>query len=166
MHALTGWFIRNPVAANLLMMLILFLGVVTAFTIRIEGFPRIPPETVSISTLYPGASTAQVDELVTQKIEKTLEGLEGVRSITSRSYGELSEVTVRRRGGQNLQKLLDRVRLRIDGVIDLPSGARRPVITDGGFDFPALYVNVHGQTDPETLQRLSTRLREELLLAA
>ena len=163
MHYLTGWFIRNPVAANLLMALVLFLGMMTVLTIRIEGFPRIPPESVNITTTYLGASTAQVDELVTQKIEKALEGLEGVRSVTSQSSDEISVVVVRRAGGQDLQKLLDNVRLRIDGITDFPTAARRPVIETGGYDFPALYVNLHGQTDPVTLQTLSERLKEELL---
>lgn len=163
MHFLTGWFIRNPVAANLLMALVLFLGVMTVLTIRIEGFPRIPPESVNITTTYLGASTAQVDELVTQKIEKALEGLEGVRSVTSQSSNEISIVVVRRAGGQDLQRLLDKVRLRIDGITDFPASARRPVIETGGFDFPALYVNLHGETDPVTLQTLSGRLKEELL---
>lgn len=163
MHFLTGWFIRNPVAANLLMALVLFLGVMTVLTIRIEGFPRIPPESVNISTIYVGGSTAQVDELVTQKIEKALEGVEGVRSTSSRSNDEFSIVSVRRAGGQDLQKLLDRVRLKIDGIADFPAAVQRPVITDSGFDFPALYLNLHGRTDPATLQRLAERLREELL---
>lgn len=163
MHSLTGWFIRNPVAANLSMVLILFLGVMTVSTIRIEGFPRIPPETVTISTTFPGASTAQVDELITQKIEKALEGLEGVRSVSSQSSDEFSLVVVRRNGGQDLQKLLDKVRLKIDAVSDLPSGIQRPVIQDGSFEFPALYVNLFGKTDPLTLQKLAERLREELL---
>jgi multidrug efflux pump subunit AcrB len=163
MHYLTGWFIRNPVAANLAMLLIIFLGIMTALTIRIEGFPRIPPESVLIITEYPDAPAEQVDELVTQKIEKALEGLEGVRSITSQSSNGLSEVIVRRAGGQELNRLLDKVRLRVDGISNLPSVISRPVIDTDGFDFPALYVNLHGETDPVTLQRLSERLREELL---
>ncbi|MGI9486009.1 MAG: efflux RND transporter permease subunit [Geminicoccaceae bacterium] len=163
MHALTGWFIRNPVAANLLMALILFLGVLTALTIRIEGFPRIPPESVEIITEYSGAPAKQVDQLITQKIEKTLEGLEGVRSISSQSENGASIISVRRAGGQDLQKLLDKVRIRIDGVSDLPKTARRPIIRSSGFEFPALYVNLHGQTDPKTLQTLAERLKEELL---
>ncbi|UWQ36626.1 efflux RND transporter permease subunit [Leisingera aquaemixtae] len=163
MHALTAWFIRNPVAANLMMALILFLGVQTLMSIRIEGFPRIPPESVEVSIEYPGATAAQVDELVTQKVEQALEGLEGVRSITSLSANGLSTVSVRRAGGEKLQAVLDRVRIRIDGLADLPDKARRPVIDASGFDFPALYVNLHGQADPATLQTLAQRLKEELL---
>ena len=166
MRILTGWFIRNPVAANLAMALILFLGAMTALTIRIEGFPRIPPETVSISTTYIGVSTAQVDELITRKVEKALEGLEGVRSITSHSQHETSVVVVRKAGGQDLQKLLDKVRLRIDAITDFPTDARRPVIDTGGYDFPALYINLHGPADPATLQTLAERLKEDLLAEA
>ncbi len=163
MRALTGWFIRNPVAANLLMVLILFLGVMTLFSIRIEGFPRVPPETINISTTYLGASTQQVDELVTRKVEQALEGLEGVRSVSSYSSAESSLVVVRRAGGQELQKVLDRVRLRIDAITEFPATVRRPVIEAAGFDFPALYINLHGQTDPASLQALSERFREDLL---
>ncbi len=163
MHALTGWFIRNPVAANLMMVLILFLGVQTLLNIRIEGFPRVPPESVEITVEYPGATAAQVDELVTQKIEQALEGVRGVRSITSQSSNAFAAISVRRAGGEDLQDVLDRVRIRIDGLTDLPSQARRPVIEASGYDFPALYVNLYGPADPATLRTLGQRLREDLL---
>jgi multidrug efflux pump subunit AcrB len=163
MHALTAWFIRNPVAANLMMLLILFLGVQTLFSIRIEGFPRIPPESVDITIHYPGATAQQVDDLVTQKVEQALEGVEGVRSITSMSGNGYASVSVRRAGGARLQDVLDRVRIRIDGLTDLPDKARRPVIEASGYDFPALYVNLHGPADPATLQTLAQRLKETLL---
>ena len=163
MHALTAWFIRNPVAANLMMVLIFFLGAQTLFSMRIEGFPRVPPETVEITVEYPGATAEQVDELVTQKIEQSLEGLEGVRSVTSQSVNAFSTVSVRRAGGEDLQDVLDRVRIRIDGLTELPTRARQPVIEASGFDFPALYVNLYGPTDPATLRTLGQRLREDLL---
>ena len=163
MHASTAWFIRNPVAANLLMALILFLGVITTLSIRIEGFPRVPPESLVITTSYPGATAGQVDDLITRKIEKALEGLEGVRSVSSQSDNGLSSIVVRRAGGHKLDKLLNDVRLRVDSVEDFPASVKRPVIQDTGFDFPALYVNLHGETDATTLNTLSERLREELL---
>jgi multidrug efflux pump subunit AcrB len=55
------------------------------------------------------------------------------------------------------------VRLRIDAITGLPANVRRPVIDAAGFDFPALYVNLHGDTDPATLQTLARRLKENLL---
>lgn len=163
MQTLVRWFIHNPVAANLLMALILFLGVMSALNMRIEGFPRIPPESVQITTVYNGATVGQVDELVSQKIEQALEGLAGVRSIRSQSENGYSVVSLRRAGGQDLQVLLDKVRLRIDGIPDLPDKAKRPVIETDSYDFAALYLNLHGETDLATLQTLAERLKENLL---
>jgi len=163
MQTAVRWFIHNPVAANLMMAFIIFMGVMTALTIRIEGFPRIPPESVQIRTTFTDATVDQVDELVTRKIEKALEGLDGVRSIRSRSSNGSSFVSVRRAGGQDLNRLLDKVRLRIDSIEDFPKKADRPVIQTDSFDFPALYLNLYGDTDPATLQTLAERLKENLL---
>ncbi|MEN1727747.1 MAG: efflux RND transporter permease subunit, partial [Pseudomonadota bacterium] len=163
MHALTSWFIRNPVAANLLMGLILFLGVLTLLSIRIEGFPRVPPETVEVTIAYPNATAEQVDRLVTQKVEQALEGLEGVRSVSSVSFNGSASLSIRRAAGADLQDVLDRVRLRVDGLTELPEETRRPIIETSAFDFPALYINLYGQTDPATLQTLAERLKAELL---
>lgn len=98
MYFLTAWFIRNPVAANLLMVVILLMGAATLATMRIEGFPRIAPESVSVTTSYPGAPAQKVDQLVSRKIETAMEGLKGVRGITALSHNGLSEILVRRAG--------------------------------------------------------------------
>ncbi|MEO1191843.1 MAG: efflux RND transporter permease subunit [Pseudomonadota bacterium] len=163
MKSILGWFLRNPVAANLLMVFIIVSGLITLFSIRIEGFPRMPPDSVQITTTFLGASTAQVDDLVTRKIEKAIEGLEGVKSVSSQSAAEVSYVEVRKVGGADLQELLDRVRMRIDAIDDFPASMRRPVIESNGYDYPALYINIHGDTDPLTLQALTERFREDLL---
>lgn len=163
MHAMTGWFIRNPVAANLLMFMILVAGAFSLYSIRIEGFPKVPPDTVIIQTSFKGAHTSQIDEQITQPLEWALEGLDGVKSIWSSSSAGFSVITVQKTAGQSLQKLLDDVRVRIDGIEDFPRQALRPVITLNEFTLPALYVQVHGQTDPETLQRIARRFQEELM---
>lgn len=163
MHALTGWFLRNPVAANLLMGFILLMGLVTLSNMRIEGFPRIEPDSIVITTDFPGAPPEQVDALVSQKIETALEGLEGVRSLSSVSEAGRSTITVRRARGQGLDKLLDKVRLRMDSGIELPVRSKRPQIDASGFDYPALYINLYGETDQDTLQELSKRLKQALL---
>ncbi|MCW9000219.1 MAG: efflux RND transporter permease subunit, partial [Kangiellaceae bacterium] len=90
MHYLSNWFTKNPVAANLMMLLILVAGYLSFSSIRIEGFPKIAPDSVTISVAYPGASPEQMDLSVSQKIEKSLEGLPGTKRTTSfsgDSYG-------------------------------------------------------------------------------
>ncbi len=163
MHALTRWFIHNPVAANLIMLLILAAGYLTLSGIRIEGFPKLPPDTVTISTTYTNAYTNQVDEQITQKIEQALEGLDGVKKITSVSVSGLSEIHIQKNESHDLQKLLDDTRLRVDGITTFPRSADKPVISRVEFDYPAMYILLDGKTDQKTLYKLSRQLKETLL---
>ncbi|MGP5309995.1 efflux RND transporter permease subunit [Vreelandella alkaliphila] len=163
MHVLTAWFIRNPVAANLLMAFILIVGLVTLNNMRIEGFPRVEPDSITITTVFPGAPPNKVDALVSQKIETALEGLEGVRSLSAVSSDGLSTITLRRASGQSLDRLLDKVRLRMDSGIELPARAERPQIDASAFDYPALYINIYGDAEQATLHELAKRLRWALL---
>ena len=85
MNTLTRWFIRNPVAANLILLLIMAGGIFTTASMRIEGLPKLPADSIQIETRFAGAYTEQVDRQITQKIEKALEGLQGVKKIQSTS---------------------------------------------------------------------------------
>jgi multidrug efflux pump subunit AcrB len=163
MHTLTNWFIHNPVAANLIMLLILISGISTTLSMRIEGFPKLPADTIIIDTIFADAYTEQVDRQITQKIEKALEGLPGVKKIHATSLEGYSSVHVQKKEGYKLQRLLDDVRLRLDSIDTLPVAAQRPVISRNDFDFPALIVQLTGKTDTDTLQRLGRQVREALL---
>lgn len=163
MHALTGWFIRNPVAANLIMVFILISGALSLWGIRIEGFPRIPPDTISISVGYPGATAEQVDDAVTGRIEEAVSGLQGVRRITSFTAEGYGVVLLQAKGGYRLDRLIEDARARVDAITDLPERAERPQIVRDEFDFPAMIVQIYGDTDQDTLQRLGQRLKDDLL---
>jgi len=166
MHSLTSWFIRNPVAANLIMLLIIISGLFTLSSIRIEGFPKIPADTIMIETEFFGGAYAQrVDQQITQKVEKALEGLQGIKKIHATSFEGYSRVAVQKKDGYNLQKLLDDIRIRLDSV-RLPLEAERPIISRNDFNFPALFITVHGDTDKHTLQRLGKQIHDELLSLA
>lgn len=163
MHALSSWFIRNPVAANLVMVFIVVAGLQAAMNMRVEGFPQIPTDTVEIDTLYPNATPAQVDRLVTLRIEEALRDLEGVRSISSRSREGRSSIDVRKTAAQDLDGLAEAIRLRVDAIDDFPEGAGRPIVDTEGWLGSAVFISLHGETDHYTRQRLAVSLRDMLL---
>lgn len=163
MRALTRWFIENPVAANLVMIMIFVAGIITAMTMRIEGFPKVPADTVTIQTLYPEMYASQVDETVTQKIEKAFEGLNGVKKLHAVSRDELSIVSVQKNSDHSLQQLLDDVRLRLAAMASLPQGAEKPVISKNDFDLAAINVQVFGDIETDTLRRAALQVRKTLL---
>lgn len=150
MHALSSSFVCNPVAANLVMIFIVAAGLQSALSMRIEGFPQIPTDVIEIDTDYPDATPAQVDQLITLRIEEVLLDLEGVRSVSSRSREGRSSINVRKTTGQDLQDLADAIRLRVDGIENLPDGARRPTVDTEGWLGSAVYITLHGETDHYT----------------
>lgn len=163
MHTLTAWFIRNPVAANLIMLLILVAGYLSLTNLRIEGFPKIPPDTVAISVYFPGASAAQVDESITQKIEKSLKGLPGVQKVVSFSNEASAYVQVKKESGYELEALFDGVKGRISELASLPKAAERPLVSKETFSFPALIVQVYGDVERDVLQRVGGQVKNALL---
>ena len=158
MHALSAWFIRNPVAANLLMGLALIGGWLTLQSIRIEGFPALPPSSVTVTTLYPGASAEQVDRGVSRRIEKALEGSPGIKKVTSLSSESVSLVTVQKNSGFDFERFQNEVTTRVDSIYNLPRDAERPIVTRDEFTVEALLVQVYGDVEPLTLQRVAREI--------
>ena len=94
---LISWFSRNPVAANLVMVLVFFAGAISLTTISKEMFPRSERNMISISVPYPGAAPVEVEKGVILPMESVLEGLQGIKKITSgadRDYGRIYLETV------------------------------------------------------------------------
>ncbi len=163
MHALSAWFTKNPVAANLVMFLILIGGFFTIKSIRIEGFPALPSNSVTISTVYSGASADQVDRGVSRKIEKALEGMPGIKKTSSFSEAEMSSVMVQKISRFDMDRFQNEVTTRINAIYNLPQRAERPIITRDEFNVEALLVQIYGDTDRKTLQKVSRQVKEELL---
>ncbi|MDE1465406.1 efflux RND transporter permease subunit [Spartinivicinus poritis] len=162
MKWLTSWFIDNPIAANLLMVMILAGGILSLDTLRIESFPQIPPTQLVIRVDYPGASARQVDEGITQRIESAISGVPGIDRINSQSFRELAEVRVRKTTGTDLKQLLDNIRNRIDSITELPAKSERPQITQDEFTNLATYVMVYGEVSPDVLQEAALKTEQAL----
>ncbi|MCP4344278.1 MAG: efflux RND transporter permease subunit [Desulfobacterales bacterium] len=163
MHTLSAWFTRNPVAANLVMLLVIIAGFFTVQSIRIEGFPALPPSSVTITTIYPGASAEQTDRGVSRKIEKALEGMPGIKKISSFSEESMSSLWVQKVSGFDMDRFQNEIKSRVDSIENFPQLAERPVITRDEFNVEALLVQVYGNTDIDTLQKTARIVKEELL---
>ena len=74
MNGVIAWFVRNPVAANLMMMVMVIGGGLTLGGLRQEEFPAIEPEAVQVVVEYRGASPAEIEESICIRIEEAIEG--------------------------------------------------------------------------------------------
>ncbi|CAM2010359.1 efflux RND transporter permease subunit [Acanthopleuribacter pedis] len=162
MHFLTEWFTRNPVAANLLTMLTLVAAVFSVQSMRIEGFPALPPSSVTVTTVYPGSVAEQVDRGLTRKVEKALEGMPGLKKTAAISEDGVSSVWAQKESDFDMDRFQNEIRTRIDAIATLPQGAERPIVTRDEFNVEALIVQVYGDVDRETLQKVAREVRDEL----
>lgn len=158
-----AWFARNPVAANLLMVFILVVGVMTAMDLRVEDFPSRPPSSLSVTVIYDSGSAVATEEGITIKLEEALNGVAGIKKIASTSNGSGTSITVQSISGYDLDLLYQDVKNRIDSVATLPEAAEKPVISRELDIEEAVSVQLYGDVDQITLQDTARRLRDRLL---
>ena len=82
-RGLISWFIGNPVAANLIMVVLLVGGALSANNLQRQVFPTISPGTVVITVPYPGATPAEVEEGITRRVDEAVIGIDGVKRVRS-----------------------------------------------------------------------------------
>jgi multidrug efflux pump subunit AcrB len=164
MHRILEWFAKNPVAANLAMVLIVAGGLLTLPGIKQEVFPEIASDLINISVPYLGAAPEEVEEAICVRIEEEVQSLEGIKRITSRASEGVGTVTLELLPGTDIRQLLDDVKARVDAVDTFPEETEKPVIQELLNRRQVLSLAVSGDTDEKTLKVLSERMREEILL--
>jgi multidrug efflux pump subunit AcrB len=158
-----AWFARNSVAANLLMIMVILLGVFSLSSLRREAFPSIEPDTISISISYDSGSAKQSEEGLAMKIEEQLEGVSGIKSITSTATGSGATVSVEKQSDYDLDTLLTDVKAKVDAISTFPADAKNPVIEKAEREEHSLWLQLYGDTDRQTLQQLADMLKNDLL---
>lgn len=162
MNGIVAWFARNPVAANLMMALMIAGGLLMAPRIRQEMFPDVELDVVTIAVPYPGASPIEVEQGVCVPIEEALQGLAGLKRIRSTAAESIALVAVELMSGEDVARRLADIRARVDALRTLPEEAERPVVSQAELPRQVLSVAVYGDVDERVLKEAAKRVREEL----
>ena len=162
MKGAVAWFAGNGVAANLLMAVIIFVGLITVSQIRKEVFPDFSIEMISISVAYPGAAPEEVEEAICARIEERIQSLTGIKRITSTASEAVGSVNVEILEGTNVREMLDDVKSRVDAIETFPEEAEKPVIQEIQIRRQVITVAVSGDTDERTLKYLGEQVRDEV----
>lgn len=163
MQGIIPWFTRNSVAANLLLILIICLGVMQMGKLRKEAFPSLSPNSLTVSVTYDSGSARQSEEGLAIKIEEELEDVPGIKTITSSSTTAGTTVTIEMRDDYDLDTLLRDVKAKVDAVSTFPTDADKPVIEKAEREEHALWLQLYGDVDRHTLQTLAEELKDDLL---
>lgn len=140
--------IKRPVFAVVISLLLVVLGIMSFSRLTLRELPNIDPPIVSVDVTYPGASAAVVETRITQILEDALAGIEGIRTIESRSRNGRSDVTIEFNLTRDIEAAANDVRDAISRVADrMPVEADPPEISKVEADADAImWLNLRSST--------------------
>lgn len=163
-HGLIGWFAKNHVAANLLMLGIIGLGVYSLVgEIKKESFPEFIRNQIQVQVPFRGATPEEVERGVILRIEEAVESIEGIQEIRSFAGEGTGTVSIDLDTRADVAEKMDEVKLAVDGISTFPAETERPIISETRFRNGVINVQLAGDLEEATMKELADRLREEIV---
>jgi multidrug efflux pump subunit AcrB len=161
-YKITDFFLHNTRITIISFILLLLLGLSSAFLLKTTGFPKIEVKTALIITVYPGASSETVNRDVTIPIEGKIKGIEGVENYVSNSRNSSSVIRVSILDSVSVDAVKNKIQSAVSDV-KLPLGAQKPEISSisiAGADFIFSITAPTLEQEYNTYTTLKTKLGE------
>jgi len=160
---LIRYAIKNPLIVNLLLVVIAIAGVLAWRAMPQEMFPLVELDKVRITTLYEGASPAEVEQQITLPIEEEFDGHADIDVLTSTSSEGLSTILIELKSGSNVDQFMRDADAILDRVEDLPEEAEQPELTRMETRFPVISLSLYGEISRGALYALADQVQRELM---
>lgn len=163
MKKLISYFIKFPVAVNVMIIAFVVFGVIGAKSMLSSFFPLTDSKLIRIDLFYPGASPTEMEEGVVLKIEDNLKGTVGIDRITSVSRENSASINIEIERGKNIDVVLADVKNAVDRVPSFPSGMEPAVIAKVETMRPTISFTLSGENIPlVTLKQYARTVENEL----
>ncbi len=162
-RGIIAWMAHNPVAANLLMLLTMLLGIYAAIDIRKEVFPSFPADIMTVVVPYPGGSPEEVEESIVIKIEEAIQDLAGIKEIYSEASETSGTVTIQIDPGVDITDMLNKVTVRVNSISAFPANAEKPIVNEQLRRREVIKLAIYGATSEAQLKQLANEVRDDLL---
>jgi len=162
MKALARWSAKNPVAANVMMLLIFFGGYLAVTSMRREMFPEFVLDFVTVSVPYPGASPEEIEESICIKIEERIESVDGVKKILASASENVGMVTAELEVDADKVQAYNDIKNEIEQIFTFPVEAEEPIISTFVIRDPAIFIAIYGDASEEALRQIAADARDEL----
>lgn len=156
------WFAKNPVAANLLMVLIIAGGILGLSNAQRYVYPPEPQHQFMINTVYDGSGPGEVEQAVCIPIEEALHDLVGVKHIYTLAQQAFCHVTVDFDPALDAARFQGELQARMEAITVFPQEAEKPLIKELKTGVQAVIVVLRGTVDMRTLQHYRDQLQAKL----
>lgn len=147
MASLSSLSINRPVLAIVMSITIVLFGVIGISLLGIREYPSVDPPVISVRTAYTGANADVIEAQITEPLEEAINGIQGIKSMSSTSNDGTSNITVEFDVGADLEAAANDVRDKVAGAQrNLPPDAEPPVVSKADADSnPIIYLSVQSE---------------------
>ena len=162
MRKFIKYFVKYPVSANVIMLLIIIFGCMGLFNLRKTFFPERSAKIITIDAIFPGASPQEIEQMVTLKIEDSIEGITGVKRITSKSLENTSNIIIEIENNANNQVVVQDIKNAVDRINSFPEDMESPSISLMEDLNPAISFAISGQVPLKQLKKYAEEIEDDL----
>lgn len=159
-----AWFAKNHVAANLLLVSILLVGLFSLSTrIPLEVFPSFATDRINVNVSLRGATPEDVEKGISIRIEEAVQDLEGIKQISSRSSEGSSAVNIEVESGYEPREMLADIKSRVDAINTFPADAQKPVVSLATRKREVIAVTIASEYGEKETREYAEKVRDDLL---
>ncbi len=162
MKKVIAWFTENHVASNLLVLFLVIGGIIILINYKVEIFPEVTLDKVTVSVVYEGASPEEIEESIIKPIEEAVSGLTGVNEIDSTAQEGLGVVVVEALKGYDINTLYDDIKAEVDRLDTLPEAAEDPVVEKVTRKNQVLSLALYGYADEGFLRKYGQKIKDDI----
>ena len=154
---------NNPVAANLIMMLLLVGGILIVSQVKQEIEPDFEVGWVNVSVSFPGASPDEVEKGIVLAVEEAVQGLDGVKRVEASAYEEVASINIELYNDADVNKVTENIKNAVDRITSFPLDAERPQIRSITSGREVMGLIVYGDFSERVLRHYAESIRSDLL---
>jgi len=156
------YFAQHPTAANMLMVAVMVLGLSALPKLQKDTFPVIPPTEVEIRVPYPGATPAEVEDAICQRIEDALDSVSDLDEVRCDARENLAIITAQMQKGTDMDDFFNDVKSQVESITTFPDKTEKPSIVKLERTAVVASIAVTGNMTPMDLKAYAEKVKERL----
>jgi multidrug efflux pump subunit AcrB len=158
-----AYMARNPIAANLLMIILIAGGIWMTGHMQKEVFPDFQLDIVEVRVNYPGSSPAEVEKGILLPVEEAVRSVQGIKEVVSIAREGSGRVNIELVAGTNRMKAFQDIDQAVNRIRTFPDDIEQPLVRLQSRQRDVMEIGLYGGNDIWTLRKLAERLRDTLL---
>ena len=156
------WFVKNPVATNLIMLVILGLGITGYINVGKTAMPSAAMDIINVSVPYLGAGPKEVEDRIVIRLEEAVFDIRGIKRLTGRAREGVGSVTIEINEGEDVESMLNQVKARVDAINTFPGLSERPIVSRSFIQMDIMNLAIYGDAPEYELKEIGRSVRDRL----